>query len=419
MGIELRLCGSTGDFVLASGRRIPSGPFRIEQTSSGRTFLYCERTLPAAFSAACEGLLRASFQGQTAAGHFIRTGGGPNNYVDGPKEFCLILRNVEVGQVGTDGNTHSLSLTNLRFPSDKPDSTTFTVSYGGIKIPLRLSPRRNYSERIRQLAKTEDIVPTATLRFSASNLDSSAIGDFIADLCLALSLVQRRKINWIYHATYGPRQTFQHAVFGETVCKADTARPLCFNPGMRTGVTPTLSASKDALPRIKHFRETYDPNSRLINAWLDARTETDYLEARTLKYVVVIEALNALTASVANIPRRFHEKAVWRQLHKKMTDALPAEPLLPSLESWQRLNERFFRDVLADVCQHHNVSVQPSDLTLFKSIRDNIVHRFSYDPAMRLPSEWSMPNQHQVSQHFFAAWFVDRIILQLFGVITN
>jgi hypothetical protein len=70
---------------------------------------------------------------------------------------------------------------------------------------------------------------------------------------------------------------------------------------MRTRETPALTASKDALSRVKHFRETYDPNNRLINAWLDARTETDYLEARTLKYVVVIETLNALTVSVANI----------------------------------------------------------------------------------------------------------------------
>jgi hypothetical protein len=53
-------------------------------------------------------------------------------------------------------------------------------------------------------------------------------------------------------------------------------------------VTPALEAAKDALPAIKRFRETFDRHNRLINAWLDARTETDYLEARTLKYVVVI-----------------------------------------------------------------------------------------------------------------------------------
>ena len=281
MGIELRLRGSSGEFVLANGSRLPSGHFRIEQTNSGRPFLYFERTQPLAFCAALGGLLDAVFQGRTTAGQIIRTC-GPNEYVGGPKEFCLTLLSVEVGQVGTDGHTHSLSLTNLRFPSDKPDSTTFMVSWGSMEIPLRLNPRRNYLERIRQLAKTEDVMPTATLRFRAPNLAGNAVGDFITDLCLALSIVQGKKVNWVYHATYGPRRTFQHAVFGGTVCKADTAQPLCFNPTMRTGVTLALTASKDALPRIKQFRETYDPNNLVINAWLDARTETDYLEARTL-----------------------------------------------------------------------------------------------------------------------------------------
>ena len=39
MGIELRLRGDTGEFVLANGCRLPSGPFLIEQIGSGRTFL--------------------------------------------------------------------------------------------------------------------------------------------------------------------------------------------------------------------------------------------------------------------------------------------------------------------------------------------------------------------------------------------
>lgn len=414
MVIERRLRGNIGAFVLTNGNHLPSGHFRIEQTNSGRTFLYCERTIPVILSASVGGGF-THFQGQTAAGQVIQTAGGLGSYIDGPKEFCLMVRNVELGQVGTDGHTHSLSLTNLHFPTDKPDSITFDVCWAGTMISIRLSPRRNYLERIRQLAKTADVMPTATLWFRAPDLSGGNTSDFMSDLCLALSIVQGKKINWIHHATYGPRRTFQHAVFGETVTKANTAQPLCFNPAMRTGVTPDLRASKDALPRIKHFRETYDPENRLINAWLDARTETDYLEGRTLKYVVVIEALNTLTGSVAGIRRRIHNKTVWKELHKKVTTALSGEPV-PTLENWQRLNERYFKDILTEVCKHHKITVDPSDLRVFKDIRNNIVHRFSYDPNVELTSAWNMPKEHQIAQHFFVAWFVDRIILQLFGV---
>lgn len=60
MGIELRLRGKNGEFLLANGSRLSTGPFWIEQTNSGRTFLYCERNLAIALIAGLGELLRAS-----------------------------------------------------------------------------------------------------------------------------------------------------------------------------------------------------------------------------------------------------------------------------------------------------------------------------------------------------------------------
>jgi hypothetical protein len=77
--------------------------------------------------------------------------------------------------------TRILSLTNLRFPSNSPDSMTFNVFWGGLTIPVRLSPHRNYIERVRRLAKTEGIMPTATLRFRAPDISSNAVSDFVND----------------------------------------------------------------------------------------------------------------------------------------------------------------------------------------------------------------------------------------------
>jgi len=237
-------------------------------------------------------------------------------------------------------------------------------------IPISLRPRRNYRERVRQLTKTRGIVPTATLRFHAACLASNAIDEFITDLCHALSLVQGRKVNWIYHATYGPRRTFQHSLFGQTITKADTAQPLCFIPTSRTAVTLALTAAKDALPAIRRVRETFDPHNRLINAWLDARTETDYLEGRTLKYVVVIEALNALTTHAdKTIATTVREPTAWKQLYHGVIAALPAEAAdLLTLSNWQRLNARSFRDILAAVCHVQHITIPPQDVGIFSRI---------------------------------------------------
>jgi len=183
-------------------------------------------------------------------------------------------------------------------------------------------------------------------------------------------------------------------------------------------VTLALTAAKDALPGIKRFRETFDPHNRLINAWLDARTPTDYLEGRTLKYVVVIEALNALTIQVdKTISTTVRNPSAWKQLYRDVIAALPAEVADSlTLSNWQRLNARSFRDTLADVCSLHRITVVPEDVAIFSRIRNAIVHRFAYDQGIPLPSQWNIPNHPQASLHFFAAGFVDRIILQLFGL---
>jgi hypothetical protein len=419
IGIERRLYGN-GTFVLANGGVLPVGVFRIEQNTSGRTFLYCERSIPLAISAQFRGL--ASFRGQTTAGLQIQTHGDLSEYIDTPKESCFIVRNVEVGQAIPDGQTHDLSLTNLRFPIDNPGLIAFTVPWGATTVPIRLIPRRNYQERIRQLTKMRGIIPTTVLRFHTADLVGNSITEFVTDLCHALSLLQGRKINWIYHATYGPRRILQHAVFGQTITKTYAAHPLCFVPTTCTAVTPALEEAKDALPAVKHFRETFDRHNRLINAWLDARTETDYLEARTLKYVVVIEALNALTTRAdKSIPTTLRDPAAWKQLYMdNLIPALPAEAAdWLTLSNWQRLNVRSFRSTLAAVCNLHRITVPSEDVTLFSRVRNAIVHRFDYDYDIPLPSKWNMPNHPQAALHFFAAEFVDRIILQLFGLRTH
>jgi hypothetical protein len=185
------------------------------------------------------------------------------------------------------------------------------------------------------------------------------------------------------------------------------------------GCESPLTAARETLPFIKHFRETFDSHNRLINAWLDARTPTDYLEARTLKYVVVVESLNALTLRTdKTIAKTVRDSSVWKEIYQKhIAPALPAYAAnWLTLSNWQRLNERSFRDTLEAVCRVHGVTLPLKDVSLFGSVRNAIVHRFDYNYSVQLPSRWIMPDHVQAAQHFFAAEFVDRIILQLFGL---
>ncbi len=233
--VERRLRG-TGTFVLTNGAALPPQAFRIEQSTSGRTFLYCERTMRLTMGLLSGGV--AGFTGQTTSGRAIRTQGELNEYFNTSEEFCFVIRNVEVGQSIPDGHTHDLALTNLRFPENNPDPVAFTVAWGNTIVPIQLIPRKNYQQRVRQLAKTRGIIPTSTLRFEIADLSGDALAGFITDFCHALSIIQGGKVNWIYHATYGRKRAFQHAVFGNTITKSDTTQPLCFIPTTRSAVSP-------------------------------------------------------------------------------------------------------------------------------------------------------------------------------------
>jgi hypothetical protein len=359
----------------------------------------------------------AVFLGQTTAGQPVQAHFHPIEYIDDGRELCLILRKVEVGRAGADGQWHDLSLTNLEFPDNRHSPIALTVSWGSSIVSVSLTRLRNYQVRIGYLTKTRGIVATAVLRFNEADLNGGPIDAFISDTCLALSLTQGRKINWIYHVIYGPQRVFQHAVFGENITKAYAASPLCFAAGTRTAVTPPLSAAEEAVPAIKQFRENFDPHNRLINAWLDARTETDYLEGRTLKYVVVVEALNELTTKAdRTIARTVRDSADWKRIYREVVAAMPELAGSVTLQDWQSLNHRPFKAVLSDVCACHRIDVAPPDLKRFNNIRNNIVHRLNYDLKIKLPSESSMADHPQAAQHSFVANFVDRIVLGLFGL---
>jgi hypothetical protein len=112
----------------------------------------------------------------------------------------------------------------------------------------------------------------------------------------------------------------------------------------------------------------------------------------------------------------------WAKLYQRVVKVLPAEAAnLLTLAKWRGLNERSFVDKsfvdkLIDIGNRHAITLSKEDVKVFNRIRNSIVHRFGYDDTIHLPGHWNMLKSPQTAQHFFAAEFVDRIILQLFGL---
>lgn len=174
----------------------------------------------------------------------------------------------------------------------------------------------------------------------------------------------------------------------------------------------------------------YDPDRRIVNSWLDARLQEDFLEARTLKYAIVLETLCRLVESVhADIPSNRVPKSKWRSTGEKflplIKDHLATSFGLDSLvidnvcnkQSWGDLNRAGFRTTLAECLQKLGISMHDGSERIQRvtRVRDKIVHFLNYlsvDDIKKL--KWPAISESQ--QHFLVACFVEEALLRLFGL---
>jgi hypothetical protein len=75
-----------------------------------------------------------------------------------------------------------------------------------------------------------------------------------------------------------------------------------------------------------------------------------------------------------------------------------------------------FSTIFQAVCQAHGISTHQEEPQVFTRIRNDIVHRFKYNPDTTLPTAWRYKEKPTWAIHFFTASFIDDLILQLFGL---
>ena len=114
------------------------------------------------------------------------------------------------------------------------------------------------------------------------SLPANTLNSLVDDVCATLSIVQGRKIEWIQRTTYTPQARIAWSELCETQTKNYSHGLLCFDPDRRNGISLSLDSFAAAFRRVREFHEVYDPDHRIVNSWLDARLEDDFLEARTL-----------------------------------------------------------------------------------------------------------------------------------------
>jgi hypothetical protein len=424
---------AVGCFSVPEGQDVPPRdiPVEIEQLGSGSTFLYyCCGDGPAYLPSMVNSGRSVAFVGLTDEGLPIRTSCLRIYLGQKADRHCFSVSNVIIGEPVAAYNSVELAVTNIVFERGCRQGQSFSVSVGDAPLPVELRPVENYDDIVFHLRQTKCPTVTAKLKMGPGSLSIAALDSLVDDLSATLSVIQGRKVQWIQRTAYSLQGRIVWSELGETITKDYTHGFLCFDPDKQTGIRVSLERAASSFPKVREFCQIYDPDRRIVNSWLDARLQNDFLEARTLKYAIIMESLCRLVEPKhADIPSNYVPKSKWRATGReflpRIKDYLATSLRLDSCvienvcssSNWGNLNRAGFRTTLAECLQKLGISMHggPERIRRVTDVRNKIVHSLNYLTAVDF-EELKWPAIDATQQHFMVACFVEEALLRLFGL---
>lgn len=422
-----------GCFALPDGQRLPPSDVsvEIEQLGSGSTFLYCcsEDGLSLLPLMVNHGPA-VSFVGHADDGLSVRTSSLQMYLGQRADRLCFSVSHVIIGDPTATYSSIGLAVTNVVFDRDGKRGRSFTISVEDSPMSVELVPVENYDDIVFQLRQTHYPTVTAKLRMASGCLAKDALNSLVDDLCATLSILQGRKIQWIKRTAYSPQDRIVWSEVGETITKHYTHGFLCFDAEKKTGINLSLDGLASVFPKVREFHRVYDPDRRIVNAWLDARLQDDFLEARTLKYAIILEAFCRLVEGKhADVHSNRIPAPEWRSIGRAMLpqirehlatsfglDSRVIENVCSS-SNWGNLNRASFRTTLAECLQKLGISLHhgPERIRRVTDVRNKIVHSLNYLTADDF-KDLKWPAIDAIQQHYLVASFVEEALLRLFGL---
>jgi len=288
-------------------------------------------------------------------------------------------------------------VTNLRFAST---STLTTRNEEGVLssvvrvLPLQLAgpggvwslsirPTGDQDRVVQGLVTNRGIDVTGEIVVeSAPTSDLAVARQLVTDLCFLLSIARGTKVQWIYVDEYGA----DGRVLRRTHCNHITRRfgplePLDHRPTAADDTRRFLEAGyEEFVKKAAGFRL----RTGLVDAYLDAKSEGNFLEVRGVKLAVVVEMFKSIFLET------------------------PAGKLAP---------KKPFLQVLKKLCTYLGLNVEGTEVRLFVECRNTLVHgcRFYVDGGPPAKKKKLPPRPNPTDEFLFLVSFVDRLFLRLLG----
>ncbi|MGH9460943.1 MAG: hypothetical protein ACRD1X_06970 [Vicinamibacteria bacterium] len=327
---------------------------------------------------------------------------------------------------GVYGAYHCRSLDVSVVPDEVSRSSTFALTNLTLKtqaLPIthplaemQLRPIDRYRDRIARLKALNGIDVTAELVVRGTDVHLRSLA--ADDVCDLLSLASGTKVQWIARTDYSESGTVLHRYHASRVTKSYCPWPL-IDP---THPNDTANFIAAALPVYVSRKTQWGLGRGLLEAFLDARAQADYLETRGVKLAVAMEMLKTAFVSAANSPEFVRPELEFDDIADKLKKAIkgvlsrwkPAERALV-YENLPALNRAPFRNHLISLCFKVDLSLTDADLQLFVRCRNSLVHRgrFYCQTANEKARLKCPPHASPVHEYGWLLHVMDRLYLRL------
>ena len=281
---------------------------------------------------------------------------------------------------------------------------------------------------LKRLRVNRDVLPTAELEIDGSSSLEHEI-ELVNEICYLLSIAVGTKVQWIAHADWiSANDWIARSHCGLHVTKGYVPQPLIdLRPGNNyIKVLLEVAGHKDRVDERKLAGLTH----AVIDTYLDAKAERDFIQARALKLVIAVEMLKAEFQSAREdisplgIPE--HEygqlknkimKAIKKAIKKEIEDETTEKQRKIIYSNLDGLNRKTFKQQLRELPDALKLDYCNNDLNRFVASRNKLVHegRFYCEKASDQERTRIIPFDSPSIEWFWLLHFVDRIMLKASG----
>lgn len=288
------------------------------------------------------------------------------------------------------------------------------VQTGTTQLQLEVGPASDAEQKLNRLRTVGGTDVTTEVRFTHPHCIAQELAtEVIDDFCHVASVALGTHIQWVFMRRTDPEQRCELIEHYDRF-----AKPYC-----SWAVIDPRSAHRDelrsfimsALPQYRRRKDQWGLHQGPIAAYLDAKSEGDYLEQRAAKISVAIESLKAafLEGGNADVNEFIIDENEYSRLVPKLQDACrdvlrkhyskETSNTICSEAKLKGLNRRSFRYLLNKLAKHVGLVTSSVDISRFVDSRNSLVHtgRFYSDNPVK---EW-----------LFLVNMLDRFYLKLLG----